>query len=254
MAKVNVRVGPKARNCQVEGLPFLPGLCMHRMPSYGKISEFYNITHSSSGLAIISCIEEKNLELIRMILGRMLWDKSADAIFDDGKYLTLVKEAKSVLTNHERSERQEKRIATDTGGKRQPASGSRWGSKRDIITPQLLIEAKTTTKQKQSVSIKDLHFLTKQAYQEGKIPAYVIELGDMSEIAIIPEQDIGQDILMDIEEVRTLNCRTKRSFSVNSDLVNWLIDDNCVSLNTSKRTYTLLNYSLFLEVAKRGLW
>ena len=86
MSKVNVKVGPKAQNCQVEGLPFLPGLCMHRMPSYGKISEFYNVTHNSSGLAIISRIEERNLELIRMILGRMLWDKSAEDIFLNNKY------------------------------------------------------------------------------------------------------------------------------------------------------------------------
>ena len=226
---------------------------MHKMPSSGKISDFYNITHNTSGLAILSCVEEKRLELIRMVLGKILWDRSASSIFDDKRYINLVTEAEAVLTNHERSKKQEERIAKDVGGKRQPASGSRWGSKRDVVAPRLLIEAKTTTKSKQAIVIKDLWFLTKQAYQQGKIPAYIIELSSKSEVVLVPEQDISDEILGELKETKTFDCKTKRSFSVTTGLVDWLIDDNCALVQTTQGTYALLNYCFFLEVAKRGI-
>jgi len=253
MSRIYVKIGPKSIRHIVDGLPFLPGLCMHRMPTSGKISELYNITHNNSGLAVLSSVAEKNLELARMVLGRLLWDRSSAAIFEDERYHKLMEEADAVLTNHERSKKQEKRIAEDVGGKRQPASGSRWGCKRDIVSPRLLIEAKTTRSAKQAVSIKDLHFLTKQAYQQGKIPAYVIELGSKEEVVVIHSQDIAEDVFSEFNEQKEINCQTKKSFSITSGLVDWLGSDNCALIVTSSGTYALLNYYFFLEVAKRGL-
>jgi len=253
MAKVYVKIGPKFISYAVDGLPYLPGLCMHKVPHTGKSGDLFSITHQKSGLAVLSSVKEGELELTRMILGRMLWDKSADSIFNNDKYINLTLEAKAVLTNHDRSKKQEERIAKDVEGKRQPASGSRWGAKRDIITPELLIEAKTTRTSKMSISIKDLHFLTKQAYQQGKIPAYVIELGSKQEVVIVPAQELTDKVLSELGDTRTLDCKTKKSFSIGTGLVDWITSNNCALVETSKSTYALISYYFFLEVSKRGL-
>ena len=52
------------------------------------------------------------------------------------------------------SNRQEKQIAKTVGGKQTPNSGATAFSKGDIKTKSFLIEAKTTTKHKDSFSIK----------------------------------------------------------------------------------------------------
>lgn len=253
MARVYVKIGPKVVEHAVDGLPFLPGLCMHKVPYSGKSSSVYNITHTQSGLAVLSKVDEANLELIRMILGRMLWDKTTDIIFDESKYYSLVKEAEAVLSNHRESEKQEKRIAKDIKGKRQPASGSRWGSKRDVITPDLLIEAKTTKSSRQSVSIKDLHFLTRQAYQQGKVPAYIIEFARRWEVVLVPVQELAESTLEEFEETRNLDYKKRKSFSVSTGLADWVSSENCALIETSETTYALISYCSFLEIAKRGI-
>jgi len=253
MAKVYVKIGPKFVEHAVDGLPFLPGLCMHKVPYSGKSSSVYNITHTQSGLAVLSNVDEANLELTRMIMGRMLWDKTTDAIFDEIKYHNLVKEAEAVLSNHTESEKQEKRIAKDIKGKRQPASGSRWGSKRDVITPDLLIEAKTTKSSTQRVSIKDLHFLTKQAYQQGRVPAYILEFSRRWEVVLVPMQELTEDALGEFEETKNLDYRKRKSFSVKEELAGWVSSENCVLIETTETTYALISYCAFLEIAKRGI-
>jgi hypothetical protein len=226
---------------------------MHKIPYASKNEDLFNITHVQSGLAVLSYIEEKDLELIRMILGRMLWEKSEEHIFDEENYYNLIKEASAVLSNHKRSKKQEEKIAKDVDGKRQPASGSRWGSKRDVVTPKLLIEAKTTNSPRQVVSIKDLLFLTKQAYQQGKVPAYIVGIGRKEEVVLIPAQEFTEEVFEEFADKKILNCKNKKSLSIGTGLVDWIADNNCALVETSQTTYALVSYCFFLEVAKRGL-
>ena len=67
-----------------------------------------------------------------------------------------------------KSKKQEKRIAKETGGKRQPASGARWQAKGDVEGPPtkgliadgFLIEGKTTAKKQVTLrrSMLEDHF------------------------------------------------------------------------------------------------
>lgn len=254
MAKVDVKTGPKFTTVQVDGLPFLPGLCMHKTPNTGKSSAVFNITHTKSGLAVLSHVNEKELELVRMILGRKFWDTSAMTIYTDEKYKSVMMEALAVLPdNHKRSKKQEERIAKDIKGKRQPASGSRWGSKRDIINKDWLIEAKSTKHSRKSISLRDLDFLTKQAYSQGRIPAYIVELGDKQEIVLLPEQELTEESIEEIEETKQLDCTGKKSIAVTAGLVSWLGDYNCAKINVHGLNYAIISYYLFLEISKRGL-
>lgn len=61
---------------------------------------------------------------------------------------------KEIGNNRYYSNRQEKKIAKELGGKQTSNSGATSFSKGDIRTKQFLIEAKTVTKSKDSFSIK----------------------------------------------------------------------------------------------------
>ena len=253
MAKIQIRVGPKGRKVDVNAWPFLPGLYAHC--DYGSGDEsMYTVTHVASHLCVIKGIEESKLELVRSVLGKLLWDLPAKTIYKDNRYYRAIREAKSVLTNQQRSDRQEERISKDVKGKRQPASGSRWGYKRDIVTPVFLIEAKTTKSKSFSIAFKDLAFIRKQAYSTGKVPVYLISLMDSCEVAVLPDQDVG------IEDVPK-GCITKtvsyqsstKSLPINLELVKFCTGGGLVNVQHGKSAYIVMGYETFLQFAKKGV-
>jgi hypothetical protein len=224
---------------------------MHKRPGSARLDTDYNITHVESGLAVLVYVPEKFLELARMILGRIDWTKSAEDIYENDKYYVVIEEAIAVLTNHEASKKQEVRIAEDLDGKRQPASGSRWGYRRDVITPSILVEAKTTKSNKMSVSVKDLEFLRKQAYSQGKIPAYIIELNKGGEVAVVPHQELDDNFLDSFEGLSCLGGRPpKKSFTITLNHVSALLTGQRITLTIGTNEYTIMSYGKFLEFAK----
>ena len=202
---------------------------------------------------VLGAIKENDLELVRSILGKLLWDKTEYEIFKDENYYRAIQEAR-LLTNHQRSEKQEKRVAKELDGKRQPASGSRWGYRRDVITPRFLIEAKTTKSKRHSVSFKDLTFIKKQAYLTGKIPVYLVSLLDKSEVAILPDQDVGVEDLPEAPTYSTISCQiTAKSITVTLDMVRSCIDGTIYKIRHGKERYLMMGYESFLDFAKKGV-
>jgi len=251
MARLSICTGPQGKFVLIDALPFLPGLFMHKTPGGARTESDYNITHVSSGLAVLAHVPEKFLELARMILGRIDWTKVAGEIYENKNYYIVIEEAEAVLTNHEISKKQETRIADDLDGKRQPASGSRWGYKRDVVTPSILVEAKTTKSDRVSLSLKDLDFLRKQAYSQGKVPAYIIELRKGGEIAIVPKQELEESHLSSFSEVRALGGRPpKKSFTVTLHHVQKLLSGAGITFTANSNEYILMSYEKFLEFAK----
>lgn len=249
MANISILTGPKAAPRIVEGLPFLPGLYIHR--TYGSQEEDdYTITHMASGLAVLLSVLESEIEPIRMVFGRMTWDKPAEVIFRDGRYFKLLEEVLSIMKKT-KSQLQEERIAADLDGKRQPASGSRWGYKRDVITPELLVEAKTTGKARASVRFDDLEFLTKQAYTQGLIPAYIVDIQSEESFVVVPENDLDPAHLQGLE---MLNLGvSKKSFSVTAAHARALTSKTFYSVPRDEDRYLVLNYRTFLNFIKSGL-
>ena len=249
MASISILTGAKGTSRIVEGLPFLPGLYVHK--TFGSVDDNdYTLTHLDSGLAVLVSVEESELEQVRMIFGRMTWDVLAEVIFRDFRYFRLVEEALSIMKKT-RSQLQEERIAKDLKGKRQPASGSRWGYKRDVITPELLIEAKTTEKAKASIRFDDLAFLTKQAYTQGLIPAYVVDIQSEESFAVVPVNDIAPDHLQGLE-VSKLGA-SKKSFSITAAQANALTSKVFYSVVKEDAQYLVLSYRTFLNFIKSGL-
>ena len=255
MARLCIRIGPKAQAHYVDGFPFLPGLYFHKPPKKPKGGTEYTITHIKSGLAILPNIDERHLELCRMILGRVDWDKGAEHIYKDTTYDIVIKEALAVTTTRDASKKQEKRIAKELDGKTQAGSGSVWGYRRDVVTPELLIEAKTTTTGKYALSIKDLKHLKFQAYSEGKIPAYVIEFAMKGEVAVVPFQDLGEDFLEEFTSTRTIPSKTKspKILTISLEMAADVFNNVGVRFIVGTDEYLLMSYENFLTFAKRGI-
>ena len=256
VAKLQIHLGPKPTKQHVDALPFLPGLLFHRPPGKAKKhSTTYTITHVRSGLFVLDEVEESILEVCRMILGRIDWDKDKNKIYDDETYDIVIREALSIMDTKKASLRQEKRLAKDLEGRTQPGSGSVWGFRRDVRTPTILIEAKTTTLPKYSLSVRDLTYLTHQAYSDGKVPAYVVEFNNIGEIAILPTQDLGEDFIKVFSSLKDLPLRKKspKSISLTKKHLQELFLGTALQFAVENEKYTIMEYSKFLEFAKRGI-
>lgn len=250
MAKIKILTSNQ-RTVEVDAFPFLPGLFAHEDNEGGGL---FSVTHVQSCASVLSGVPEDRLELVRAIIGRLLWDKPAELIFIDIRYQKAIEEAKAVLTNHQRSERQEKRVTKDLDGKRQPASGSRWGYRRDIVTPSILVEAKTTKAKRYSIPFADLEFLKRQAYGTGRVPAYLISLQDSSEVVVLPDQDVGEDDLPNKVEYIVSTCRpAAKSLAITMDTVKTCIEGNVVKVKHNKNNYLIMGYEMFLDFAKKGV-
>ncbi len=249
MAKFAIVVGPRGKTAGVDALPFLPGLYVHKAPDRPKSEGTYNIAHIRSGLAILTNVPENRLELARMILGRVFWDKDEKAIFDDGVYHEVILNAEAVVDVHrKRSAAQETRIAKAVGGKKQPASGSRSGYKRDVVTSRLVIEAKTTTKNSWYVDIADLDFLREQACITQKVPAYIVEMQEREEVVILPEESLPAEFFTD--DYKRLRAKTKKGFSITIQMAIAAATGEVTLIETKNCDYYMVGYEQFLDLVK----
>lgn len=78
---------------------------------------------------------------------------------------------------HRRSQAQERRAATVTGGRTQPRSGAGWSRKNDVMSSKFLVECKRTDNRR-SITLKatDLEELSRNAAQRGLSPALQFDL------------------------------------------------------------------------------
>ena len=76
------------------------------------------------------------------------------------------------------SDKQENRLAEKSGGRRQPASGALPFAKGDVITGELLIEAKATSKKSLSVKKSWLEKITMEAERVQRVPCLAIHFDD----------------------------------------------------------------------------
>lgn len=96
-------------------------------------------------------------------------------------------------TSKDRSLRQEKRLAKETGGKVQRASGATTFRKGDVDdvpdasvpVMDLKIEAKTTKHHSYRLNYADLQKIEQEAFQDGKKGAMVISFDDRHDYLVI---------------------------------------------------------------------
>lgn len=109
--------------------------------------------------------------------------------------MSFLNRPKRAGTTKAKSDRQERRLAKEFGGRVTPGSGS--GSiKGDVTTGEEMIEAKTTTKRQFTLKLETLQKLEYEARAVGKRPVLILHIDDDSPVllhhpewVLIPKND-----------------------------------------------------------------
>ena len=235
------------RTRKITGLPVAPGLIVHKSPDAENV---FNVTHVESGLSVFSSVTDKQLPMVIKALSTEGhdWTVSAERIAGDNGYFYFVDSLMSAL-NKKKSLAQERRIAKDLEGRVQPASGARWGYRRDVVTPDFLIEAKTTSKQHLSVSVKDLAYLRTQACLLGKTPLFIVEFQTDLDVLVLPEEEyLG--IFPGYSTEHTVHMMSDHV--VLSPALIDLARKTTVRVMTKDGPYVLVDYQEFIEHLSEG--
>ena len=87
-------------------------------------------------------------------------------------------------------EREERRLARKTGGRRQPGSGSGWLHPNDVKTDGVLWEEKTTDGKGFTIKLSDWEKLRRNAIMMGRKPAMAIRIG-RRRLVVFDEGDVS---------------------------------------------------------------
>lgn len=96
-----------------------------------------------------------------------------------------------------KSQLQEKRVASELGGRVTPASGALWGAKGDVKSDLFLAECKTTEKPAYPLTLKTWTKISKEALKENfRLPVMSIDLCDgKDKMAVVDYYDIAESKL-----------------------------------------------------------
>ena len=99
------------------------------------------------------------------------------------------------------SQKQEKSVAKQFGGKTTPASGAKWAQKADVRTDRFLVECKTTSKDYYSLTAKVWEKIEEEAIRDhGRVPLMVIDLNNSDRVVVFKANDLISDknVAMDV--------------------------------------------------------
>ena len=99
------------------------------------------------------------------------------------------------------SQKQEKSVAKQFGGKTTPASGAKWAQKADVRTNSFLVECKTTSKDYYSLTAKVWEKIEEEAIRDhGRVPLMVIDLNNSDRGVVFKANDLTSDknVAMDV--------------------------------------------------------
>ena len=98
-------------------------------------------------------------------------------------------------TTKYKSNKQEKSVAKQFGGRQVIASGSLWFADSDVRNDKFLIECKTTEKDYYTLTAKVWEKIEREAIKDrGRIPLMIIDLEDKDRMVVFKPKDFVTDI------------------------------------------------------------
>lgn len=96
-----------------------------------------------------------------------------------------------------KSQLQEKRVASELGGRVTPASGALWGAKGDVKSDLFLAECKTTEKPAYPLTLKTWTKISKEALKENfRLPVMSVDLcNGKDKMAVVAYYDLAESKL-----------------------------------------------------------
>lgn len=248
-AKIEILVVGSEPFRQVRATALLPGLGIHRAPDCPPGEQQLNITHVQTGLAVLTHVDPGCVDAVRQELSKVGWDILPDEFVRSETHWVAMEMASKIARPHHT--RHEEKIAQQVGGKRQPASGSRQGARRDILSPRFLIEDKTTASERLSVRVADLEFLRRQATMLERTALFTVELARKEEVVLVPYWEVP-DAVRAALQLTVLNLYTRETYVVTEDVRQKAVRGHAWELNFASGKWLLMGWERFLDVAKGG--
>lgn len=141
------------------------------------------------------------------------------------------------------SNKQEKRVAKDIGGKTVIASGSLWGMKADARTDKILLECKTTRKDFYRLTTNIWEKINSEAINDGlRLPAMCIEVAGIMKAVVnrnhFSDSPHFQSVLYPLP---VTDCKDSKSFLVTKK-------DQIMKINTKLNPQSLTIKPVYLCV------
>lgn len=243
---------------EVDARPILRGLGAH--PCVDG-SGLWGVTHTRSGALLVVGVPEDAMKGVTQALYGPDWTIQGSLLIRSEEHQAAIDKAVRVARSFKDNKRREERLAADVGGRVQPASGSRPGFRRDVVSPRLMIERKEpelngNKPDWMSVSTRDLAYLRKQALDKQLIPAFVIVFGDHAGSALIPMNELDPNEYPHPSSV--VDMTDRKSLRITKELSQKLGRERWVEYQVTDTylrgplSWALVPYRMFLEFAKAG--
>lgn len=147
------------------------------------------------------------------------------------------------------SNKQEKEVAKDIGGRVVIASGSLWGMKGDARSDKYLCECKTTGKEKYRLHIGIWEKISDEALKDGlRSPLMCIELGNNHKKAVFESTLLHGDTMFEYYYSRLFaqDCGDKLSFLVTKK--DEIFQINSLLVPFKKFELCIMDWSDFLDI------
>lgn len=244
MASVEVMVGPDLTTRVVEAIPFLPGLVLHKTPDSPAPHEHYNVTHRASGLAVLTNVHERDLPVVRRLLGDACWTVSAEEIFQDHDYYRLIRMVLASLRGQDV-------LGAVQDDRRRDDPDMNWGFFAGVITPSLLVGEVSGTEQV-AVQEEVLQELARRAAAQTRVPVLLVHIKGKEELAVVPYDSFPKGFFSNLKLSRT-DATVRRRFVLDAGFADRSVRGHCLMVSFGSNKYVALGYLSFLSLAKRGL-
>lgn len=245
MASVEIMVGAEMSTRVVEATPFLAGLVIHKTPDSPAPHDLYNVTHRTSGLAVLTSVPEQHLPAVRRMLGDACWTASPEEIFADPEYYLLIRSVLASLRG------------TDVLGgvpdsdRRRADPDTNWGFFRSVLTPSFEVQA-IRGEDSIALTARELEELAERAGPKGCVPVALLHLRGKEELAVVPYEQFPRGFFLPLKLTR-VDATIRGRVVLDTKFADRSVRGHCLLVSFGKLRYVVLGYLAFLSLAKRGL-
>lgn len=245
MASVEIMVGAESATRVVEATPFLAGLVIHKTPDSPAPHDLYNVTHRTSGLAILTSVPEQRLPAVRRMLEDACWTSSPEEIFADPEYYLLIRSVISSLRGADALDN-----AQDSDRRRSEPDVN-WGFFHSVLTPPLTVRS---ARARGTIALTELELvdLAGRAAREGRVPVMLLHLEGKEELVAVPYEQFPRGFFLNLKLTR-VDATVKGRLVLDEKFADRSVRGHCLLVSFGKLRYVVLGYLAFLSLAKRGL-
>lgn len=154
------------------------------------------------------------------------------------------------------SQKQEKDVAKELGGRTVVASGAFWGAKGDVRSDEFLVECKTTQNAWYVIHAKTWEKIEQEAIRDRlKRPVLVIDLNNGAKrIAVFSPHDFYKDIKDVPYEYIDMRCNVQKTFRINTRMFTYNSNGVIFSIHGQRKNILhAISFNYFKEVIANGI-